>query len=199
MNAFPGAIIRTLSGCGSSAPVLLLDEVDKIPSASNKGDCGSIFLDILDSNRSAFVDYYLQVPVDLSEVFFICTANAEEGIPKPLLDRMEIIRLQGYTDAEKFQIAKRHIIPQMLYESGLDKLDYGFSDDSIGVLVDACTANKGVRELERLVVSVCRRAALLFLENEMESTIITESFITEQNILKKFCPVKERRIGFYYE
>jgi ATP-dependent Lon protease len=198
-NSFPGAIIRALCECGTSSPVLLFDEVDKIPKESNRGDCSSILLDILDTNRTSFVDNFLQVPFDLSEVLFICAANEESEISKPLKDRMEHIEIKGYTYEEKLVIAKRYIIPKKLKETGIDKFGYFFKEEAIVKLAEGCENNQGMRDLERLVTAVCRRIALLHLQNQMDNNEITRDFILAQNISLSNNLRKEKRIGFYME
>jgi ATP-dependent Lon protease len=199
MNSYPGAIIRALCECGSSSPVILLDEVDKIPKESSKGDCSCILLDILDANRTSFVDNYLQIPYDLSQVLFICTANDVNRILKPLKDRMEHIKIKGYTYEEKIEIVKNYIIPNKLKEAGLDRFHYFFTEEVIVKLVDSCEANPGVRDLEKLVTAICRRIAFLHLERQMDKKEITGDFIEQQNISLREDVRKEKRIGFYID
>ena len=198
-NSFPGAIIRALCECGTSSPVLLLDEVDKIPKDSNRGDCSSILLDILDTNRTSFVDNFLQVPFDLSKVLFICAANDESIISKSLKDRMEHIELKGYTYEEKLEITKRYIIPKKLKETGIDQFGYFFKEEAIVKLAEGCEKNQGMRDLERLVTAVCRRIALLHLQDQMDNKEITKAFIVAQNISLYNNLHREKRIGFYIE
>ncbi len=159
IGALPGRIIQELKKAGSNNPVFMLDEVDKI-GKDFRGDPASALLEVLDpAQNSTFADHYLEVPFDLSRVLFIATANYMEAIPGPLLDRMEVIRLPGYTHKEKLQIAKRYLVPRQLDENGLKKSQLVFEDKILQTIIAGYTREAGVRELERKIGAVCRARA----------------------------------------
>ncbi len=155
----PGKIIRSLRDVHSSNPVFMMDEVDKLGHDS-QGDPSSALLEVLDHEQNAhFVDHYIEIPFDLSEVLFITTANVLDFIPGPLLDRMEVIQIPGYMDAEKIEIAKRHLIPRAAREHGLKEGDITFDDAAIVKMIREYSREAGVRQLERAIETVCRKCA----------------------------------------
>lgn len=159
VGALPGKIIQALKRCGSINPVILLDEVDKL-GRGMQGDPASALLEVLDPEQNKdFLDHYLDVRVDLSQVLFICTANEEGGIPEPLRDRMEVIRLSGYVEAEKMAIARDHLVPKQLAAHGLAKTDLVFTTPALRSMVRDHAREAGVRQLEQLTAKVCRKVA----------------------------------------
>jgi ATP-dependent Lon protease len=159
IGSMPGKIIAAMRQAGTQNPVLLLDEIDKM-SSDFRGDPASALLEVLDSEQNhAFVDHYLEVPFDLSQVFFITTANVASAIPRPLLDRMELIEISGYTAQEKLQIAKRHLLPRQLVRHGLKESQFTVSDKMLQKVIDSYTREAGVRTLERTIAALCRKAA----------------------------------------
>ena len=170
----PGRIIEAISRSGSMNPLLLLDEIDKLGN-DYRGDPASALLEVLDSEQnSAFRDHFLEIPVDLSKVMFITTANTTETIPRPLLDRMEVIQLNSYTDEEKLQIAKRHLFPKQLAEHGLKKGSVRISDDVYRAVIRDYTRESGVRQLERRLAAICRKADMRLLEGTVKRITVTE-------------------------
>jgi ATP-dependent Lon protease len=164
VGALPGTIIRALRDAGSNNPVLMIDEIDKM-GADFRGDPSSAMLEVLDPEQNQnFRDHYLDLPFDLSNVFFICTANLPDPIPRPLLDRMEVIELSGYTEEEKLEIAKRYLVPRQLERNGLTKSRIEFTDDALKAIIEGYTREAGVRNLERQIGSVCRKVAREFAE-----------------------------------
>ncbi len=171
--AMPGRIITALTQCGSMNPLMLLDEVDKM-CADAHGDPASALLEVLDAEQNkAFRDHFIEMPVDLSECFFIATANTLDTIPRPLIDRMEIIELNTYTPSEKLSIAKNHLLPKQLKRHGLNKRTLRLSDDAIAELIQGYTRESGVRTLEREIGALCRKAAKKIVEEELKSVSIT--------------------------
>lgn len=167
----PGRIIAAIQQAGSSNPLILLDEVDKLGS-DYKGDPSSALLEVLDSEQNfAFRDNYLEIPYDLSKVLFITTANVASDIPAPLYDRMEVIELGSYTAEEKFHIAKKHLIPKQLKKHGLTARQLRFTDGAIRNMIDGYTREAGVRRLEQLIASVCRKAAKRIAEGEEKISV----------------------------
>ena len=164
VGAMPGTIVRALRDAGSNNPVLMIDEIDKM-GADYRGDPSSAMLEVLDPEQNtAFRDHYLDLPLDLSHVFFICTANQLEPIPGPLRDRMEIIELSGYTQEEKLEIAKRYLVPRQIERNGLTPGKIEFHDDALAEIIDGYTREAGVRNLERQIGSVCRKVAREYAE-----------------------------------
>lgn len=178
VGAMPGRIIDGLRQAGTGNPLMLLDEIDKVGTDS-RGDTASALLEILDSEQnSAFRDHYIEVPVDLSEVFFIATANDTGTIPKPLLDRMEIVELNSYTSVEKFHIAKEHLVGKQLDKNGLTRRQLSFTDDAIRKIIENYTREAGVRELERQIGAVCRKAAMLIVSGKKDTHRVTVRNLT---------------------
>jgi ATP-dependent Lon protease len=186
IGALPGRIIQAIKRAGTRNPVFMLDEVDKIGS-DWRGDPSSALLEVLDpAQNSAFRDHYLDVDFDLSDVIFIATANQLETIPAPLRDRMEIIQLDGYTEFEKLQIAKRHLIPRQLAGHGLSDNDVFFIDDSIRKIVASYTREAGVRQLERLIGTVCRKCVVNLTTNGWSHIAVTPEQVSDYLKKEKF-------------
>src|SRR5207247_2549749 len=159
IGAMPGTIVRAIRDAESKNPVFLIDEIDKM-GADLRGDPASAMLEVLDPEQhSSFRDHYLDLPFDLSKVLFICTANQLETIPGPLLDRMDVIHLSGYTEDEKLGIAKRYLVPKQLEAHGLERGQATFGDRVLRLVVREYTREAGVRSLERQIAALCRKAA----------------------------------------
>lgn len=174
IGAMPGRIINGMKQAGSKNPVFLLDEIDKM-SSDFKGDPADALLEVLDAEQNhSFRDHYLELPFDLSKVLFITTANTLDTIPRPLLDRMEVIELSGYTDEEKLNICKSYLIPRQIKENGIPEGVLNVSDKAVKDIINLYTRESGVRNLERKVGTVCRRAAIEILENKKNSIKITQ-------------------------
>ena len=190
IGAMPGRIIKALCDCKVANPVMVLDEIDKMTSDS-RGDPASAMLEVLDSEQNkAFRDHFIELEVDLSRCMFIATANTLDSIPAPLIDRMEIIELSSYTKIEKLHIAKNHLIPKQLKRHGLNKRMLKIDDSAIFAMIDSYTAEAGVRNLEREIASLCRKATKYFIENEVKSVKITASNIAEFLGTLKYEPEK---------
>ena len=174
IGAMPGRIIDAMIRSGSMNPLLVLDEIDKL-SSDMRGDPASALLEVLDSEQNyAFRDHFLEIPVDLSRVMFITTANTTDTIPRPLLDRMEVIEQNSYTDEEKVEIAKRHLLPKQLKEHGLKKSQLRLSDDALRKMIAAYTRESGVRVLERQIGRLCRKAAMQLVQGDVKRVSITD-------------------------
>jgi ATP-dependent Lon protease len=169
IGAMPGTIVRALRDAGSNNPVLMIDEIDKM-GADFRGDPASAMLEVLDPEQnSTFRDHYLDLPIDLSNVFFICTANQVDTIPPALLDRMEIIELSGYTHEEKREIATRYLVPRQMERNGLGKSKIDITRPALDRIIDGYTREAGVRNLEREIGSICRKVAREFAEGTRRS------------------------------
>ncbi|BCJ97424.1 endopeptidase La [Anaerocolumna chitinilytica] len=174
VGAMPGRIINGLKNAGVKNPLMLLDEIDKV-SSDYKGDTSAALLEVLDSEQNKkFVDHYIELPVDLSEVLFIATANSLQGIPKPLLDRMEIIEVSSYTENEKFHIAKKHLLPKQILRNGLTTKQLAISDKALAKVIASYTKEAGVRNLERRLGAICRKAAKEIVSNQAPKVRVNE-------------------------
>jgi len=177
LGAIPGRIIYAMRQAKSSNPLFLLDEVDKL-SNDFRGDPADALLEVLDAEQnSTFRDHYLELEYNLSKVMFITTANSLDTIPRPLLDRMEVIEVSGYTYEEKLNIAKRHLLPKQLTEHGMTKTSLKMTDDAIKAIIDGYTLESGVRNLERNLASVIRKALAEMLETKRKSMTINEKTV----------------------
>ena len=166
IGAMPGRIMDGIAKAGVSNPVMVLDEIDKLSSSFN-GDPASALLEVLDPEQNnSFTDHYMNVPYDLSDVFFVCTANTLDTIPSPLLNRMEVIEFQGYTPSEKLEIAKRHLFPKALKNVGLAKGDVALTDDVLDTIISDYTREGGVRGLKKRLDTLCRIAAVKYIQEE---------------------------------
>ena len=198
VGAMPGRIITALCECKTSNPLMVLDEIDKMTSDS-RGDPASAMLEVLDSEQNkAFRDHFVEMDVDLSRCMFIATANTLDSIPSPLIDRMEIIELSSYTRTEKFHIAKNHLIAKQLKRHGLSKRMLKIADDAIYAMIDSYTAEAGVRNLEREIASLCRKAAKEIIENKVKTVKVTAENISLYLGTMKYEPEKidkENQVG----
>ncbi len=175
VGSMPGRIAEAMRQAGVSNPLMLLDEIDKV-SSDYKGDVSSALLEVLDGEQNVkFRDHYVEIPLDLSGVLFIATANTTQTIPGPLLDRMEVIEVSSYTENEKFHIAKNYLVTKQLERNGLDKEKLVISDRALEKIIHNYTREAGVRNLERRIGEICRKAAREFLEKEKTSIRVTES------------------------
>ena len=190
VGAMPGRIVTALINAKSENPVIVLDEIDKM-SSNFRGDPMSALLEVLDPEQNkSFRDNFMEIPIDLSDTLFIATANSYEGIPSPLLDRMEIIELSTYTDSEKLNIAKNHLIPKQLKRNGISARMFKMTDDGILALIKGYTKEAGVRNLEREIASLIRKSAKKIAEGKAKSVRITEKNIGE--FLGKIKVIPER-------
>ncbi|MCD6595423.1 endopeptidase La [bacterium] len=188
VGALPGRIIQGIKRAGSNNPVFMLDEIDKI-GQDFRGDPASALLEVLDPEQNnTFVDHYLDVEFDLSKIIFIATANYIDPIPRVLLDRMEMLHLPGYTDLEKLEIAKRHLIPREYDNHGLSEKELIFTDDAIKLLINSYTIEAGLRNLDRAIASLCRKTAKGIAENEFEKITVTEDVVRKMLGPEKFIP-----------
>ena len=179
LGALPGRIIQGMKKAGVTNPVFLIDEIDKMAS-DYKGDPSSAMLEVLDPEQnSVFSDHYIEEPYDLSKVLFIATANYLENIPPALRDRLEIIELSSYTDAEKVHIAKDHLVPKQLKLNGLKPSQLKIDDDMLLYLIRYYTREAGVRSLERTIATICRKTVLAILKNNKRSIKLTKKLVHE--------------------
>ncbi len=193
VGAMAGRIISSISLCGTSNPVFLLDEIDKLAS-DYKGDPSSALLEVLDPEQNfSFRDNYLEIPYDLSNVLFITTANSLQTIPAPLLDRMEVIEMSGYTPEEKEQIAIRHLIPKQIKANGLENVNVTISNGAITKIIEDYTAESGVRGLEKQISKLLRKVAKNYVEKQDKGIETKKIAITSQNVEKYLGTATNRR------
>ena len=173
IGAMPGRIAQALKQTGVGNPLMLLDEIDKT-SSDYKGDVSAALLEVLDPEQNShFNDHYIDLPIDLSEVLFIATANDLQGIPRPLLDRMEVLELSSYTENEKEHIAKEHLIPKQIQENGLEEKQLAIRPAAVRKIINGYTKEAGVRGLERCIGQICRKTAREVLEDGKEKVVVT--------------------------
>ena len=189
VGAMPGRIISAMIQAGSMNPILLLDEVDKM-GQDHRGDPGAALLEVLDAEQNkTYRDHFMEIPVDLSDVMFITTANTVDTIPRPLLDRMEIIELGSYTDEEKLMIAKNHLIPKQLQKHGIKKSQLRVTEEAIREIITCYTRESGVRNLERSFGEICRKAAMQIVSQETPKRITVSGSNLETFLgVRKFLP-----------
>lgn len=179
VGAMPGRITAALQQAEVSNPLMLLDEIDKT-SSDYKGDTSAALLEVLDPEQnSRFMDHYIEVPQDLSEVLFIATANDVQGIPRPLLDRMELIEIAGYTENEKEHIAKEHLIPKQMEENGIEKGKLTIQSAALKKIINNYTKEAGVRNLERTIGQICRKTARLIMEEDKKKVTVTSKNLSD--------------------
>ena len=189
VGSMPGRIVNALVEAKSKNPLMLLDEIDKLTRDSH-GDPASALLEVLDGEQNhSFRDHFVEMPLDLSECLFIATANTLDTVPKPLLDRMEVIELKTYTRTEKISIAKNHLIPKQLKRHGLNRRMLSIKDDALCEIIDFYTREAGVRNLERKIAELSRKAARKFVENKSLKTLkITADSVSEYLGARKIIP-----------
>lgn len=189
VGAMPGRIMTAMIQAGSNNPVLLLDEIDKMGS-DYRGDPSAALLEVLDGEQNkTYRDHYLEIPYDLSDVLFITTANTLDTVPRPLLDRMEVIELGSYTDEEKVMIAKDHLIPKQLSKHGLKKSQLRISEEAVREIIACYTRESGVRSLERCIGDICRKAAMELLDGETVKKVVISASNLEQYLgVRKYLP-----------
>jgi ATP-dependent Lon protease len=196
IGALPGTILRVMRDAGSNNPVLMIDEIDKM-GADFRGDPASAMLEVLDPEQnSTFRDHYLDLPFDLSSVFFICTANQLDTVPPALRDRMEIIELSGYTHEEKREIAKRYLVPRQMERNGVGRSRIEITPEALDVIIDGYTREAGVRGLERQIGSVCRKVAREFAEGTRKSKrVVRAKTVVDLLGKRRFQSDVQRRTG----
>ena len=198
VGAMPGRILAAVSQAGSSNPLLILDEIDKL-GQDRRGDPASALLEVLDGEQNAaFRDHFVELPFDLSDVLFITTANTTSTIPRPLLDRMEVIELSSYTDEEKLQIAKKHLLPKQMKRHGLKKSQLRLTDSAIREMIACYTRESGVRLLERDIAALCRKAAMELVSEEREKLTVSAGDLKRLLGVPKYHPERqalEERVG----
>ncbi|MBD9197546.1 MAG: endopeptidase La [Clostridiales bacterium] len=198
IGSMPGRIVEAISRSGSMNPLLVLDEIDKLGS-DYRGDPASALLEVLDSEQNhAFRDHFLEIPLDLSKVMFITTANSLDTIPQPLLDRMEVIQLSSYTDEEKLQIARNHLLPKQMKEHGLKKGSLRMDDETLRAVIRDYTRESGVRQLERRLAAVCRKADMRLLTKLVKRVTVTEKDLPKLLDMQPYPPsihVDQEEIG----
>lgn len=188
VGAMPGRIMAAMTEAKSCNPLLLLDEIDKLGS-DHRGDPSAALLEVLDAEQNkTYRDHYLEIPFDLSEVMFITTANTLDTVPRPLLDRMEVIELGSYTDEEKLMIAKNHLLPKQMAKHGIKKTQLRLSDDAIREIIRCYTRESGVRNLERSIATICRKADMQLLNEEIKKISINGANLEEFLGVRKFLP-----------
>ena len=188
VGAMPGRILAALAQAGSRNPLLLLDEIDKLGS-DHRGDPSAALLEVLDAEQNkTYRDHYVEIPFDLSEVMFVTTANTLDTVPRPLLDRMEVIELGSYTDEEKLMIAKNHLLPKQMAKHGIKKTQLKVSDDAIREIIRCYTRESGVRNLERCFAQLCRKADRKLLDGEVKKISVTSSDLEQLLGVRKFLP-----------
>ncbi len=193
IGAMPGRLIQAIRRAGANNPVIMLDEVDKL-GRDFRGDPAAALLEVLDPEQNhSFRDNYLDLPFDLSKVFFITTANTLETIPQPLLDRMEVLRLPGYTEEEKLEIAKRYLIPRQLKETGLTAEQCQFTEEAIRSIIRNYTREAGLRQLERSIGRIARKVALKFAEGNTEPVVVNPEDLVEYLGPQPFMPEQARK------
>ena len=188
IGAMPGRIVNAISQSGSMNPLLLLDEVDKM-GHDFRGDPSSALLEVLDQEQNyAFRDHFLEIPIDLSKVLFITTANTTSTIPRPLLDRMEVIELTSYTDEEKLQIARKYLLPKQMKEHGINGRTLRVSDEAVRAVIAGYTRESGVRNLERMMGKLCRKSAMRLVADSVKRISITEENLEEFLGARRYLP-----------
>ncbi len=192
LGALPGRVIQGIKQAGSNNPVFMLDEIDKV-GADFRGDPSAALLEVLDPEQNhAFSDHYLNLPFDLSNTLFICTANLLDPVPAALADRMEVIQLSGYTNEEKLEIARKYLIPRQFEDNGLSAKTIEISDDAMLRIIGEYTKEAGLRNLEREIASICRKVARKVAEGKTELTRITRANVHSFLGAPKFLPEAEQ-------
>jgi len=193
IGAMPGRIIQAIRRAGVNNPLMMLDEIDKL-GRDHRGDPAAALLEILDpAQNNTFRDNYLDQPFDLSQVFFVCTANTLDTLPRPLLDRMEVLRLSGYSEEEKLQIALRYLLPRTRKDAGLTPEQVQVTDEALRLLITGYTREAGCRQLDRYLQRLMRKLALKFTEDPTATVIITPEKVTELLGSRPFIPDEVRK------